>query len=133
MQMCLSSETACVSLSVFFDMEMITSMYLHAHFVGLLMRGGRTGVAGKINFTARPGRLASSLSASLLLLALGMPAKAEDPVDTSLTQSRFVLGAALMSSAEYSGSDRSDHKLSPLWAFQYSRPLRLQQLVSARR
>ena len=102
-------------------MEMITSMYLHAHFVGLLMRGARTGVAGKINFPARPVRLASSLSANLLLLALGTPARAEDPVDTSLTQSRFVLGAALMSSAEYSGSDRSDHKLSPLWAFQYGR------------
>lgn len=72
-------------------MEMIKSMYSHAHFVGFL------------------------------LLAVGMPARAEDPVDTSLTQSRFVLGAALMSSGEYLGSDRSDHKLSPLWAFQYGR------------
>jgi MipA family protein len=61
------------------------------------------------------------VSANLLLLALGTPAKAEDVVDTSLMQSRFVLGAALISAAEYPGSDRSDHKLSPLWAFQYGR------------
>jgi outer membrane protein len=60
-------------------------------------------------------------SACLILLVSGMPAKAEEVVDTSLTQSRFVLGAAFVSSAEYPGSNRSDIKLRPLWAYQYGR------------
>jgi outer membrane protein len=102
-------------------MEMITSMHSQAHFVGLLMQGARTSAAQKLNFPARPRRLVTTLSANLLLVALGTPARAEDLVDTSLTQSRFVLGGALMSSAEYLGSDRRDQKLSPLWAFQYGR------------
>jgi outer membrane protein len=62
-----------------------------------------------------------ALSAGLLWASLSSPAKAEDVVDTPLTQSRYVLGATYIASAEYPGSDRSDNKLRPLWAYQYGR------------
>ena len=78
----------------------------------------------ELNFLNAQGvgkALLSGLSASLFLGALGMPAKAEEVLDTTLTQSRFVLGAALVSSAEYPGSDRRNTRLSPLWAYQYGR------------
>jgi len=75
------------------------SMQRHAHCVSRLVR----------------------LSVSLTFGAFGMPAWADDVVDTTLTQSRFVLGAAFMSSAEYPGSDQNKSRLRPLWAFQYGR------------
>lgn len=59
--------------------------------------------------------------AALLLLAAGMPARADDVVDATLTQSRFVLGVTSISSAAYPGSDQSKVKLRPLWAYQYGR------------
>lgn len=61
------------------------------------------------------------LSASLLLGAWSLPARADDVVDTTMTQSRFVLGATFLSSAEYPGSDQNQAKLRPLWAYQYGR------------
>ncbi len=57
----------------------------------------------------------------VILGGLGMPARAEDVFETFLAQSRFVIGANLISSAGYPGSDRSEVKLRPLWAYQYGR------------
>jgi outer membrane scaffolding protein for murein synthesis (MipA/OmpV family) len=65
--------------------------------------------------------LLSCLSASSVFGAVAMPAKAEDVLEAALAQSRFVLGATLVSSADYPGSARSDIKLRPLWAYQYGR------------
>jgi len=50
-----------------------------------------------------------------------MPAKAAEVADATVTQSRYVLGATVTSSAEYPGSDQRATKLRPLWAFQYGR------------
>jgi outer membrane protein len=62
------------------------------------------------------------LLASLILGALSMPAHAdEDVVDSILSKSRFVIGANFISAADYPGSDRSEIKLRPLWAYQYGR------------
>ncbi len=63
----------------------------------------------------------ASLLVTILLCGLAKPAKAEDVVATILTQSRYVLGATYASSAEYPGSDRSQAKLRPIWAYQYGR------------
>lgn len=68
-----------------------------------------------------PVGLLVRLSTGLMLSAASMTAYADDVVETTMTQSRFVLGATLMSSAEYFGSDRSETKLRPLWAYQYGR------------
>ncbi len=93
----------------------------HVYSIGSLVQGAGTCATRRLNFPTRPGARLSALSAGLMLGVLGMPAHAEDVVDTALTQSRFVLGAALISSAEYPGSDRTDTKLRPLWAYQYGR------------
>lgn len=61
------------------------------------------------------------LSAGLMLASLTLPAHAEDVVDTTMTQSRYVLAATLVSSAQYPGSDQREIKLRPLWAYQYGR------------
>jgi outer membrane protein len=63
----------------------------------------------------------NAYSVSLILAALCMPAKADDVLDTTLAKSRYVLGATFVSSATYPGSDRSEVKLHPLWAYQYGR------------
>jgi outer membrane protein len=60
-------------------------------------------------------------SAALILAALSLTAKAQEVLEPTLTRSRFVLGAAFVSSADYPGSDRSEVKLRPLWAYQYGR------------
>ncbi len=61
-------------------------------------------------------------AACLILGALGMPAMAAEVIDTTiLTQPRFVIGATFVSSAAYPGSDQSETKLRPLWAYQYGR------------
>ncbi len=56
-----------------------------------------------------------------LLLMLVRPVAAADFGNGEPTTSRFVLGAALMSAPEYSGSDTQALKLRPLWAYQYGR------------
>lgn len=57
----------------------------------------------------------------VVLGGLGMPARAQDVFETFLAQSRFVIGANFVSSASFPGSDRSEVKLRPLWAYQYGR------------
>jgi outer membrane protein len=98
------------------DIEMISPMLTHAHsavFLGIVTRKSNRSTLRKAHV--------SVLCAGLLLAAMGTPAKADDVLDTSLTPSRFVLGAALISSPEYPGSDRTDTKVRPLWAYQYGR------------
>ncbi len=57
----------------------------------------------------------------LILVALSLPARADEVLDAATPPSRFVLGASLASSAEYPGSDRNETKLHPLWAYQVGR------------
>lgn len=52
---------------------------------------------------------------------LATRAAAEEPVEPTAPQSRYVLGMALTSATEYAGSDRRVLKLQPLWAYQYGR------------
>ncbi len=94
---------------------------LHAYSDSLPVHGVGTCADSKLNFPATRRALLSALSASLILGGLGTPARADDVVDSTLTQSRFVLGATFVSSADYPGSDRSETKLRPLWAYQYGR------------
>lgn len=65
--------------------------------------------------------IVSSLGLLMLSSALVCPAKAEDLADAAKTQARYVIGGSFASSPEYPGSDRSEIKLHPLWAYQYGR------------
>lgn len=51
--------------------------------------------------------------------SLGLSAHAEDWVEDMLSNSRFVVGAALRNHPEYSGSDRRKTSLAPVLAYEY--------------
>jgi outer membrane protein len=100
---------------------MITSLFFRTLPTKWRIRGPRSPHSGLPKSRAAPRALPSAPFACLLLAAVGAPAKADDVPDASLTQSRYVIGATYLASAEYPGSDRSDNKLRPLWAYQYGR------------
>lgn len=96
-------------------------MHFNGDSIGWHLQDMGACVPRKLSFLARAKVLLSGLSTGLILAALSLPAQAEDVVDTTMTQSRYVLGATLVSSAQYPGSDQRETKLRPLWAYQYGR------------
>lgn len=61
------------------------------------------------------------MGAAAALLLLAQPAAAAGFFNGDYIPSRFVLGGALISAPEYSGSDTQALKLRPLWAAQFGR------------
>ncbi|MES2324498.1 MAG: MipA/OmpV family protein [Pseudomonadota bacterium] len=100
---------------------MTMPIHSYTHSVGLLVQGMWTHVATKLKFPPPSRAPLFGLSAGLILGALSMPATADDVITPAMMNSRFVLGATLISSSEYPGSDRSKAKLRPILAYQYGR------------